>query len=157
MIQRIQSVFLLIVGISMVLTFFFPIWQKENGKTAEKTELTYYSLEYKVENKSQKSSTTIYLAILAGLAAGLAFYGISRYDNRMVQLTVGSVNNLVMCAVLGLSTYMIFEGEKTFDITIKGSYLVGFYLPIAALICNILANRAIRKDEKLVKSADRMR
>jgi hypothetical protein len=34
---------------------------------------------------------------------------------------------------------------------------MGLYLPIAAMICNILANRFIRRDENLVRSADRMR
>jgi hypothetical protein len=38
-----------------------------------------------------------------------------------------------------------------------GQYLIGTYLPMGAMVCNLIANRFIRRDENLVRSADRLR
>ncbi|WP_332913669.1 DUF4293 family protein [Algoriphagus boritolerans] len=40
---------------------------------------------------------------------------------------------------------------------VAGSYQLGFWAILAAMVCNMLANRFIRKDEALVRSVDRIR
>lgn len=157
MIQRIQSIFLFVVAVCMILSIFMPVWQKENKETKEKTELSFTSLDYQKENKDQKSTATFYLALMAGIVAGIAMYSIFRYDNRLLQMQLSLVNTLLMSGIIGISFYFISLGEKTFGEPKYGSFLIGFYLPMAGLIANVLANRFIRKDEKLVRSADRMR
>jgi hypothetical protein len=47
--------------------------------------------------------------------------------------------------------------ESLLQPELQGNYLMGFYLPVVALLFNLLSNRFIRKDEMLVKSADRIR
>ena len=39
----------------------------------------------------------------------------------------------------------------------EGSYTIGTWAAFISLVSNLLANRFIKRDEKLVKDADRMR
>jgi len=157
MIQRIQSLFLLVVAIAMITSIFLPVWQKENPKTEEVATLSYITLKYTKAKETVKSQTTIYMALLAGVAAGLAIYSIFSYRNRLFQMKLGMFNSLVMAALMGLSVYLSTEAETLFKEPINGEYLFAFYLVIVALISNLIANRFIRRDERLVRSANRMR
>lgn len=156
MIQRIQSVFLFIVGVCMICTFFFPILKKSNqGSTIE---LTYIEMTYTAKDNTKKTTKTFYMAILAAAAAVVSLFSISKFKNRLLQMKLGLLNSLLMCGILAFTMYFISQGEKLVNISLGyKSFTVGFYLPVAALISNILANRFIRRDEKLVKESDRMR
>jgi hypothetical protein len=139
----------------MALTLAFPVWQKENKTSQEKVTLTFYTLSHQKNNKSTQNTSTIYLTVLAigvGLTAG---YSIFRYDKRMIQLGLGLLNSILMSAILGLMMYTILQTDQ--KTTGQGVYQMGFFLPVIALLANLLANRFIRKDEKLVRSIDRMR
>ena len=158
MIQRIQSVFLLIVGVCMICTFFFPVLKKSTSKGT--VELSYTEMTYTAKDKKSASNTTktFYMAILAAAAAVVSLYSISQFNKRLVQMKLGLMNSLVMCGILGFTMYYISQGEKMIGSNIGyQNFTIGFYLPIVALISNILANRFIRKDEKLVRESDRMR
>jgi glucan phosphoethanolaminetransferase (alkaline phosphatase superfamily) len=161
MIQRIQSIFLLVVVVSMLVAMFFPIWEKENQETKEKTTLTFLKMEYQKEGKVQNTAgtqATYYLLILAGVIIFSATYSIFRFDSRLMQMKIGLFNSLILSIILVVSVYLIsYYGETSFAKPLNGDYFIGFYLPIVAIIANLAANRFIRKDEKLVRSADRMR
>ncbi|GAB4395485.1 MAG: hypothetical protein OHK0053_03750 [Microscillaceae bacterium] len=162
MIQRVQTIFLFVVVLSMVLCFFFPIWEKQNTSTQEKTSLNLFSLKYEKKTekgeKAAQTTSTFYLALLAAAAAATALYSIFRYDNRLTQMKLGLLNSLLMSIMLALSVYFItYYGEKSFPKPEFGTYLVSFYLMIAGLISNLVANRFIRRDENLVRSSNRMR
>ena len=65
-----------------------------------------------------------------------------------------------ICLVIGILHFVVYfaiDGQKIWLITSVGEYQVGFFLTPVAAICNILANRFIRRDEKLVRSVDRIR
>ena len=72
-------------------------------------------------------------------------------------MKLGALNSLVLAGFLGLSVYFTFRMEKMIGVAGEGTYEFGMYLPAVALICNLLANRFIRKDEALVRSVDRIR
>ncbi|OJJ23235.1 hypothetical protein BKI52_02450 [marine bacterium AO1-C] len=157
MIQRIQSVFLLIVGVCMICTFFFPVLKKSTSQGS--IELTYTEMTYTAKATKQKKTTkTFYMAILAAAAAVVSLFAMSKFKNRLLQMKLGLLNSLVMCGILGFTMYFISQGEKMIGSNLGyQNFTVGFYLPIVGLISNILANRFIRKDEKLVRESDRMR
>ena len=158
MIQRIQSVFLFIVGVCMICTFFFPVLKKSNNQGS--IELTYIEMTYTAKDKasSPKKTKTFYMGILAALAAVISLFSVSKFKNRLLQMKLGLLNSLVMCGILGCTMYFISQGEKMIGANLGyKNFTVGFYLPIVGLISNILANRFIRKDEKLVRESDRMR
>ncbi len=162
MLQRVQSLLLLGVAICMGLMLVFDIWQETDLKDGEQVVLDAYyltSLETPGSEQIQVSAEqdTWVIAIFAVLATITAFYEIFRYDNRLTQIKLGALNSLFMAAALGLSVYYSFEGETIINDATRGNYDIGFFLPCIGLIMNVLANRFIRRDEKLVRSVDRLR
>jgi glucan phosphoethanolaminetransferase (alkaline phosphatase superfamily) len=159
MIQRIQTVFLFLVGVCLLAVLFLPIWQKTGANAQEKAELTAFVLNYyKGDAKAAPTTTyTFYIAICAITASLLAFYTIFRYDNRVLQIKLCLLNTLFIAGTLGLMVVFNYSGEALIKEPKYGAFAVGFYMPAIALIFNMLARRFIKKDEDLVRSMDRLR
>ncbi|PIB34435.1 hypothetical protein BFP72_02865 [Reichenbachiella sp. 5M10] len=163
MIQRIQSVFLFFVAASLVTLVFFPLWNKVDVEKSEVVTLTALSLVHTKmdidtgEEQVIMEQPTYYIAIVVLLAAGLALYSMMKFNNRMLQIKLNALNSLIMAIALGLSVYFIMEGQHILLPNVQGNYLFGFYLFVAAMLFNMISNRFIRKDERLVRSADRIR
>ncbi|MCS6966964.1 MAG: DUF4293 domain-containing protein [Cytophagales bacterium] len=157
MIQRIQSVFLFLVMVSMTLMLFFPLWHKQNLPTSEKAQLTVKALYYEKNGTTLFHRTTIYLGIGAALSIVLAGTSLVSYKNRRLQVLINLVNTLIIVGVLIGQVWLSFQGEKLFLPHTRGYYGFGFYMPAVALFWNALANRFIRRDEMLVRSMDRLR
>lgn len=158
MIQRLQSLFLLLVAVAMVVCLLSTAWSKTNPATGESAQLTAFALDYSKTGGATTSTPTFYVALLAVVAAGVAVYSLLQYRNRMRQMVLGLVNSLVMIALLGCLSYLsAYKGSEFFQPEVRGQYQLGFYAVVVGLISNVLANRFIRRDEQLVRSADRMR
>ena len=160
MLQRIQTVFLFLVSLIMVVDVFSPIWINVNSATGESHILysTFYEFipAFDEEARITWFPYTI-VSITALLAAGIAFYEIFQYRDRLNQMKLGALNSVVMTICLGFSVWFSTDGQKTWMSEHTGSYGYGLFLPGAAMILNIIANRFIRRDEKLVRSVDRIR
>ena len=128
MIQRVQSVFMFFSILSLVMIM-FKVPVLANG---EETILL---------------SDLVYAQIAAFIAIFFITYSILQFKNRSKQLLMNQFSKLF----LSISFFIIFfqKGEM---LPAKGLFL--FILPYGLLI---LANLFIRKDEKLIKSADRIR
>ena len=100
-----------------------------------------------------------YIAVLVIIAGLVALVSIFQFKNRLTQMKLGALNALLMAATLGISYYHIFQNEASFSPTAQGNISLGFYLPVFAMLLNILSNRFIRKDEKACQtwSVDRIR
>ena len=166
MLQRVQTIFLLCVAVSMILMLIFPIWEKEAQGEDQGERITIDAFQQTHvqtntddgENMAQgENKPTFYIAILAILAAIVAAVSIFKYDNRLTQIKLGALNSLLIAGAMGTSLYFTMNSEKIIEPGIQGSYQIGFFMPVAALIFNLMANRFIRRDEKLVKSVDRLR
>jgi hypothetical protein len=156
--QRIQTVFMVIVVISLLLAPFFSIWQKTNPSTQEMALFSYSSLSHSKSDQVLASTPTVYLWVLVWAAAAVSAYSITRFKSRLRQIQLNFLSTILIGVVLATNTYlMLFKGEVLFDDPKQGSIGVGFFLPIAAMLFNSLANRFIHRDEKLVRSADRLR
>lgn len=167
MLQRIQTIFMTIAAISMALVLFFPIWEKSDGNfEAEKREyviMNAFELRYEQRTSANDmtellgSQSTLPLSIGAGLSALVMLISIVQYKNRMTQVKLNALFSLLSAATfVGIYLY-ISKANALFDPEIFGTFLIGFYLPIVAMLNNFIANRFIRKDEKLVRSMDRIR
>ena len=161
MIQRIQSLFMLAIAACMLMVLFFPIWSEINHDNTQQIVFTAFKTEtvalpYNKNAAPLSSGSTIYIALLAIAAAVIAALSIFQYKNRLNQMKLGALNSLIMAATLGLSYYNVYQLETTSPQT-QGAFLMGFFMPVAAMIFNMMSNRFIRKDEKLVKSVDRIR
>ncbi|MFY0651061.1 MAG: DUF4293 domain-containing protein [Cyclobacteriaceae bacterium] len=163
MIQRVQSIFLLLAAITMVAMLFFPLFQKVDTENKERITVSALNIVHDKQNSETEEpevikETPLYpIAGLSILAAAIALFSIFKYDNRLTQMKLGALNSLVIAAAMGVSVYYIFEVEKLLPPEAPVAYLPGFYFTAAALFFNALANRFIRRDEKLVRSADRIR
>lgn len=136
MIQRIQSIFLLLAFvITGALPFVFHLWKLENGETV-----------YFMSN--------IVYTILFGLSSTLSLLSLLSFKKRQHQFVMNRLNIILNLILLGLFVYrtLTVSGETT--VSEKG---IGMFLPIVAIFLLVLANRAIKKDEDLVKSVDRLR
>jgi hypothetical protein len=146
----------------MFLVIFLPLWiESPQGELPENaTEyamLTSLEMIYQKNGEVVESSNTFYIALLAFAASALALGSLFSFKNRMRQIKLNLINTLVMAVVLIIVTYLLFDAEKTFMPATQGQYRIGFYLTPLSMLCNSVANRFIRKDEKMVRSADRLR
>jgi uncharacterized membrane protein YiaA len=136
MIQRIQSIYLFIAFLlSGVLIFFVPLWDNEAGTSVYVEEV-------------------ILAFALFMVSAAISLITIFLFNNRKLQFVLGRVNIVINFLLLGVFVYwsLIVPGEM--QISEKG---IGMFVPIISIVFLVLANKAIKKDEDLVKSVDRLR
>ncbi|GAA5029719.1 membrane protein [Marivirga lumbricoides] len=160
MIQRIQTVFLLLVGIAMLVFLFAPIWQKQEINTAVSyTQTAFYMEKVTIEEEGVQNTFMPYAipGILGIISVCIAFITIGLYKKRMKQIILCAVNSIVIGVALGLSAYWATQAESNILQDIQGGYQYGLFLPAIAIVFNSLAGRFIRKDERLVRSMDRLR
>lgn len=163
MIQRVQSIFLFFAATALFLTLFFPFWQKVDAVQSEVATLTALSLtvESFVAGTEERaviaSKSVIYIAIIAILGMLVSLYSVFQYNNRLLQIKLGALNSFLIMICVVATLWSVTKAEAAVEASTAGNYLFGFYLLFVALVCNFLANRFIRKDEMLVRSADRIR
>ncbi|MEI8202888.1 MAG: DUF4293 domain-containing protein [Bacteroidota bacterium] len=149
MIQRIQSVYLFLSALIMSLLFFFQIadfpgiWDFYIWKLTDGTTTIY----------------TFPIAILASMSILISIITIFFYKNRAMQIKLCMLNFLFILILLILVfwIYPDFIFNNQFGDNPAVDYNVTIYLPIVSFIFILLANKAIRKDDKLIKSTDRLR
>ncbi len=137
MIQRIQSVYLVLAMLAiMIVPFVFPLWYTEPRDP-------YYFMQ-----------SQVYSAMF-GLGAALSLLSLMSYKKRQQQFVYNRVNILLNLILLGLFLYrtIIVSGDAA-QVSVKG---IAMFVPIVAIVFLVLANKAIKKDEDLVKSVDRLR
>ena len=130
MIQRVQSLFFFFSAIcSITIIYTFPVLQDEN---------TSYLL------KEHFSDARLFVF----LSAALSIFAIFQFKNRKRQQLIASFSRLMITIAFFLIVFLHREEE---------AFGIGMILLIVPFITLIAANFFIKKDEKLVKSADRIR
>ncbi len=76
------------------------------------------------------------------------------FKNRKSQFVLGRLNIILNFILLGLFVYQSLNLSGETNVSEKG---IGILLPIFSIVFIALANKAIKKDEDLVKSVDRLR
>jgi len=158
MIQRIQTVYLTLAFASIALLFAFPLAQFFSETGAYVFSVT--GLQNMVPGEPDAFSSTLFLPIIivAVFIALLALYTIFQYKNRSYQIKLTNIGVLTSIAfIMGIFFLYIPMIEKKINIVPDYSKAYGIYLPLGALVFLVLANRAIKRDDKLVRSADRLR
>jgi len=146
MIQRIQSIFLLLASGSAFSLFALPF---ASTNSAVSSSTIFGDGLYNIHD----NVGLIALFCLAGL---LAFINIFLFNNRKTQLLVGRIALVANIIGLVLALILFFNDSQTLGNTNPNDEL-GIAAPIVYLIFGALALRYINKDEKLVKSMDRLR
>ena len=135
MLQRIQTVYLLLAaicsgGLSQVLSL---------TAVGSNIEYAFDSLEYMI----------LFLA-----SAALSLIAVFLFKTRQTQFVLGRLNIILNLILLGLFIYRLLTLSGETANSEKG---IGLLLPIVSIVLLVFANKAIKKDEALVKSVDRLR
>lgn len=136
MLQRIQTVYLLLAAaVSAGLIFVLNIWEVGEGTKVFAKDVNY-----------------VFAAFLT--SAFFSLVAIFRYKNRKSQFMLGRLNIILNFILLGFFVYQSLNLSGETGVSEKG---IGMLIPIISIVLLALANKAIKKDEDLVKSVDRLR
>jgi len=141
MIQRRQTIWLLLAAIFAFLYTQVPLYESTN---AAAQPLKFVATE---------SLLLFAVSIAIGLIAVTAIF---LFKNRKTQFKLTMLGLLASIALIVLEVWQIGTFQTNNAIT-KASYSWGSLLPIAMVVLFIMAASGIRKDDKLVKSLDRLR
>ena len=143
MIQRIQTIYLLLASVvSGGLIFVFNLWNTVKEKI------------FVVNLLSREEITLKVLPFMFIMSAILSIVTIFLFKNRKLQFVLGRIIILINLFLLGLLIYLSLNLSGETQVSEKD---IGMFLPILAILLVVLANKAIKKDEDLVKSVDRLR
>ncbi len=158
MLQRIQTVFLAIVAIASVMLFFFPLANYYNDLHGN-YKFFIYGIKYMDPEPKVifGSFFTIPLIFLTSVSFIFSVAAIFLFKNRFLQLRICSFNMITNIVLIMLIFF--FYGTRIQSMTqIEPVYnYIGMAMPLVSIVFLILSNRAIKRDEALVKSADRLR
>ncbi len=155
MIQRIQSIFLLVAFIAGILTFLFPLAQI----SGELNLLEIYI--YGIVDLTKMGGIEVNSGIIAGLIAIggiiplISIIAIFLYKNRLRQANLARIGffiNIVL--VIFLFLFIDFIKKQTGSTV---TYQLGIGFPLISVIMLIMSRRAILNDERKVRAADRLR
>ena len=154
MIQRIQSLYLLIAAALMAVMLFVPLAVFYAGQ--EQIEMSAFALR---DRAGAVVLSAVYLGVLLAAVALLPLVTILLFRRRMTQIRlciveiVLLVGSLVMMGVYG---YLAMQTVESLTLAASNFRFVVVF-PLVAIIFVVLAARAIFKDELLVRSLDRIR
>lgn len=155
MIQRIQSVYLLLVSLVLFSLFLFPLVHNVYVNGVPSTIMVTGVFQ---DVNGVQAHTQTFIALIAGTAivAILPLILIFLYKNRKQQVALCYGYMLI---VFGYS-YWIAQTVKSMagdvELAVR-NFGIGALLSSIAIVLMIFAVKAIQRDEKLVKSADRLR
>jgi glucan phosphoethanolaminetransferase (alkaline phosphatase superfamily) len=149
MIQRKQSIFLALAVVFLVQLFIFPVY----GFEKDGQFLPFYI--YGLGSLSPDYFATIALNVFSiFLLVAIIFL----YKNRKQQLLLCKIATLLITALIVAIFYFAENAKSLPELAGYTSEIRPMLVtPLAALVMVILANRAIKQDEELVRSADRLR
>lgn len=139
MIQRKQTLWLLLAGIAAFLTLQFPFY---TGNIADANNAKTF------QELNARFSILILVATIA--VAVFSVITIFLYNDRKKQITFSSVNLVLSLLTIGL---YFWQSQKFVDGAISLTSVLVFVIPVFIF----LAIRGIYKDEKLIRSVDRLR
>jgi hypothetical protein len=147
MIQRIQTVYILLSAILIGLLFSLPF-----AEIVHHDQLYLFDIRGIVkEDVVQENGLPV--ALLIGLILLLHVFALFIYKKRILQIRVLVFTILLMIGLLGLFYFFI---SYTFT-DARISYRLAIIFPLIAVIFDYLAIRNIGKDEVLIRSIDRIR
>lgn len=154
MIQRIQTVYLLLVAVLALLPVFLPVaWF---GSDEGQFSLYAFSLQ---DAAGVTVQSTIYMGVVFVVALVLPVVNIFLYRRRMLQIRLCVVEMVLLVGCVAMELAYYFLACKAFpDAHLQTSGMNAvLFLPLAGLVFCFLAARAVFRDEMLVRSTDRIR
>lgn len=135
MIQRIQSIYLLLAAIFPLFTLFVPLISTPTTQEAQWPTWSYHTLTM--------------------LTTATALISLFRYKNRKAQTQWA--NTAIISNLAWYATFTIINYHNQAQDTLLHHTHIGLLFPILSIATLYLAKKAIKHDEQLVRAADRIR
>ena len=148
MIQRIQSLYLFIVFAAYVALFFLPV-------VSFQTNDLLYDFGNLVSSSGANIKVYPYMVAILIAMPCIVFVTIFLFKKRILQIRMTTIALLINVLYVGALFFVIDSIEN--KLAISPVYEAGIYVSLIPLVFLVLASRAIRKDEKMVRSSDRLR
>ncbi len=162
MIQRIQTVYLIAAALFVMLGLVFNYFQAGSNTQAEMFEevtISAISIDYHQDAEVVHSENPAFLTALTLLGFLLIGSIVFLFRNRLLQVKLIRLSILLIAANL-LLIFFYYADEAKAMLQAEPEFIHyswGVYLSIAAMLLLFLAQKAIIRDEQLVRSADRLR
>lgn len=154
MIQRIQTVYLLIAAFLLAFFFFVPFSTfMVEPQMVKYLFLVSGLLSEGITNESIYS--TLPLLILSILVFAISMVTIFLFKKRMIQIRLCVINTVLLIGMQGLLYYYVVAVSKL--LLTNPNYSIIFIFPAVSAVLCFLALRTIAKDEALVRSLERLR
>jgi len=153
MIQRIQSIWLLLAAVSISCLLFLPI-----VTTTDLIGMKFYiiasGLYQQVGGTDRQVESFLPLLISVSAVAIMCFFNIFNFKKRKLQK---QLIYATIAFIIGLSFWCSVYAKKIPGGVETANYDTGMFLPPLAIALCLLAIRGINRDEALLRSADRLR
>lgn len=152
MIQRVQSVYLLMMAGLMIALLFYPL----GVFTAEKATYEFAAFSVRDASGGNLPGFPIWtLGVLSVLTVLLSLFTLLLFTRRMAQIRICVFNGILLASFYLVYIAFVFIVKSKFDAQFMPSFAAS--MPLIALILDILAIKAIGKDEALIQSWNRIR
>lgn len=154
MIQRVQTLYMLVVVSLMALAVFLPV----ASFTAAGDNFTLYAFALADETDAPVQPTT-YMGIVFVLAALLPVVTIFLFKHRLTQIRLCVSEMVLLAGAIVMEgayfylCYRLLSAEMFFSWRIGA----GAVMPVVCIIFDVLALRGVARDIKLLRDADRIR
>ncbi|MDC8006138.1 DUF4293 domain-containing protein [Aureisphaera galaxeae] len=136
MLQRIQTIYMILAALSMgALYQWFPSLTDDSGAVV------------------MAKNNPLLLGLMGGVVL-LCILSILNFKKRQLQFVLNRLAIILNFVLLGVFVYRSLTVSGETLVSEKG---IGMLLPIISIVFLVLANKAIKRDEDLVKSVDRLR
>jgi hypothetical protein len=155
MIQRIQTIYLFLVFIFAIVFLFLPLGTLYTGAMA--FDINAWKIESADDTQILEYSGYLRIMVLVVpfLIMILSLITTFMYKQRLLQIKLGKLNTLLHVLLIVVTFFYLDDIRIAYSGDL--SYGIGIIFPLISMILIIIANRAIRRDENLVRSADRLR
>ncbi len=153
MIQRIQTIYLLLVVVLSGVLFFTPVagWLIDDVTRAE---LMFSGVW--LGDVRHGDATVWALSVLTALIPAVALGSIFMYKKRILQVRMTVFNILLMLGYYGMLALTLWTGGQQVGASDWYLEIVASF-PLVNVVLSVMAMRAILKDEALVRSLNRIR
>ena len=147
MIQRKQTIWLLLATVVILLAFILPYGiNKSETPTLLETMLS--------------AKNNMILMVLTIITSVASFFAIFQYKNRKMQMKLSIIPMITSVAIIGFeiyNTYIVKAGNEMVIGLIGSTLFIGIFIPVFAISFLALAYNGIKSDEKLIRDTDRLR
>lgn len=145
MIQRKQSIWLLLAALCSVGVFLFPLYKGEI-KAGDV-----------LQGKALMVPEHFPFVLIAAVMSLLPLVTIFMFRDRKRQVRMSAMGIVANSSFIALMLVTVTRWQSATPPVLSGSYGVGSVMPVMAIILLVMAILGIRGDEKLVRSVDRLR